>query len=43
MDRIHGWRALHLYPGDDPAELIPRIPRAVLTHGVFLRHPYLCV
>jgi hypothetical protein len=40
MDRIHGWRALHLYPGDDPAELIPRIPRAVLTYGVFLRHPH---
>ncbi|KIE24757.1 hypothetical protein LK08_23070 [Streptomyces sp. MUSC 125] len=40
MDRIHGWRTLHLYPGDDPAELIPRIPRAVHTHGVFLRHPH---
>lgn len=40
MARIHGWRNLHLYPGDDPAELIPRIPRAVHTHGVFLRHPH---
>ncbi|MDQ0408770.1 hypothetical protein ABVB69_38395 [Streptomyces sp. NPDC000349] len=40
MDRIHGWRALHLYPGDDQAELMPRIPRTVLTHGVFLRHPH---
>nr|AAO50118.1 hypothetical protein [Streptomyces violaceoruber] len=40
MARVHGWRNLHLYPGDDPSELIPRIPRAVLTHGVFLRHPY---
>ncbi|MFF7954098.1 hypothetical protein [Streptomyces griseorubiginosus] len=39
MARIHGWRNLHLYPGDDPAVLIPRIPRAVHTHGVFLRHP----
>lgn len=41
MSRIHGWRNLHLYPGDDPSELVPRIPRAVLTHGVFLRHPHL--
>ncbi|MGC4986655.1 hypothetical protein ACLQ18_39700 [Streptomyces sp. DT193] len=40
MDRVHGWRNLHLYPGDAPAELIPRIPRAVHTHGVFLRHPH---
>lgn len=40
MARVHGWRNLHLYPGDDPAELIPRIPRAVHTHGVFLRHPH---
>ncbi|WP_031066286.1 hypothetical protein [Streptomyces sp. NRRL F-5527] len=40
MDRVHGWRNLHLYPGDDPSVLIPRIPRAVLTHGVFLRHPH---
>jgi hypothetical protein len=38
MDRVHGWRNLHLYPGDDPSVLIPRIPRAVHTHGVFLRH-----
>ncbi|WP_030186947.1 hypothetical protein [Streptomyces sp. NRRL S-813] len=29
MARIHGWRNLHLYPGDDPSVLIPRIPRAV--------------
>ncbi|MGW7821923.1 hypothetical protein ACWGLF_28235 [Streptomyces puniciscabiei] len=43
MARIHGWRNLHLYPGDDPAVLIPRIPRAVLTHGVFLNHPHPCV
>ncbi|MEU3064135.1 hypothetical protein [Streptomyces subrutilus] len=40
MARVHGWRNLHLYPGDDPAVLIPRIPRAVHTHGVFLRHPH---
>jgi len=40
MDRVHGWRTLHLYPGDDPAELIPRIPRAVHTHAVLLRHPH---
>ncbi|MGA5364170.1 hypothetical protein [Streptomyces purpurascens] len=40
MDRVHSWRALHLYPGDDPAVLIPRIPRAVHTYGVFLRHPH---
>jgi hypothetical protein len=23
MARIHNWRTLHLYPGDDPSELIP--------------------
>ncbi|MFZ3562847.1 hypothetical protein ACOKM5_43730 [Streptomyces sp. BH097] len=40
MDRSHGWRNLHLYPGDDPTVRIPRIPRAVHTHGVFLRHPH---
>ena len=40
MARVHGWRNLHLYPGDDPSELIPRIPRAVLTWGMFLRHPH---
>ena len=40
MARVHGWRNLHLYPGDDSEVLIPRIPRAVLTHGVFLRHPH---
>lgn len=40
MDRVHGWRTLHLYPGDDPTEIIHRIPRAVLTHGVFLQHPH---
>ncbi|MFE4258245.1 hypothetical protein [Streptomyces sp. NPDC056883] len=40
MSRIHGWRNLHLYPGDDPTDLILRIPRAVHTHGVFLRHPH---
>ncbi|MGW2689503.1 hypothetical protein ACWC6I_40880 [Streptomyces sp. NPDC001414] len=40
MSRVHGWRSLHLYPGDDPSVLIPRIPRAVLTWGVFLRHPH---
>ncbi|MFF3932848.1 hypothetical protein [Streptomyces hirsutus] len=40
MSRVQGWRNLHLYPGDDPSVLIPRIPRAVHTHGVFLRHPH---
>ncbi|MEU5583011.1 hypothetical protein ABZ791_36055 [Streptomyces huasconensis] len=40
MSRTHGWRNLHLYPGNDPSVLIPRIPRAVHTHGVFLRHPH---
>ncbi|WP_456303017.1 hypothetical protein [Streptomyces mirabilis] len=32
-------RVACLYPGDDPVELIPRVPRAFLTEGVFLRHP----
>ncbi|MEV6049226.1 hypothetical protein [Streptomyces xanthochromogenes] len=40
MFRTHGWRNLHLYAGGDPSVLIPRIPRAVHTHGVFLRHPH---
>ncbi|MGW7673917.1 hypothetical protein ACWGJX_43685 [Streptomyces sp. NPDC054775] len=40
MDHAHGWRNLHLYPGDDPSVLIPRIPRAVNAFGVFLRHPH---
>ncbi|WP_432189837.1 hypothetical protein [Streptomyces sp. Tue6028] len=40
MARVHGWRTLHLYPGDDPSKGIPRIPRAVLTWGAFLRHPH---
>ncbi|MFH8993115.1 hypothetical protein [Streptomyces sp. NPDC017940] len=40
MNRMHGWRDFHLYPGDDPAVLIPHIPRAIHTHGVFLRHPH---
>ncbi|MGW0836551.1 hypothetical protein [Streptomyces prunicolor] len=40
MDRVYGWRSLHEYPSDDPSDLIPRIPRAVLAHGVFLRHPH---
>ncbi|MFJ2736099.1 hypothetical protein [Streptomyces sp. NPDC087317] len=39
MARIHGWRNAPV-PGDDPSVLIPRIPRAVHTHGVFLRHPH---
>lgn len=38
MNLVHEWRTLHLYPGDDPEETIQRIPRAVLTWGVFLRH-----
>ncbi|MFE6270479.1 hypothetical protein ACFVQ9_17055 [Streptomyces goshikiensis] len=40
MARIHSWSNLHLYPGGDPSVLIPLIPRAVHTHGVFLRHPH---
>ncbi|WJV51800.1 hypothetical protein [Streptomyces flavofungini] len=40
MARVCTWRNLHLYPGDDPAVLIPRIPRAILTWGVFLKHPH---
>ncbi|MGC5041055.1 hypothetical protein ACLQ2C_36570 [Streptomyces sp. DT73] len=40
MAQVYGWRNLHLYPGDDPSVLIPRIPRAVQTWGAFLRHPH---
>ncbi|MFI8308468.1 hypothetical protein ACIF80_34740 [Streptomyces sp. NPDC085927] len=42
MTRVHGWRNLHLYPDDDPSELIPRLPRAVHIHGFFLRRPKAC-
>ncbi|GGX56424.1 hypothetical protein [Streptomyces chartreusis] len=31
MNRIHGWRSLHLYPGDDSAKGLHCLPRAVLT------------
>lgn len=41
MAHVHGW--CNLYPDDDQSVLIPRIPRAVHTHGVFLRHPHPCV
>lgn len=40
MDRVYGWKNIHLYPGDDPAELIPHIPRAIHTHAVILSHPH---
>ncbi|MEU3953605.1 hypothetical protein AB0F45_14995 [Streptomyces achromogenes] len=40
MDRVYGWKNIHLYPGDDPAELIPHVPRAVHTHAVILSHPH---
>ncbi|MFB8166188.1 hypothetical protein [Streptomyces rubiginosohelvolus] len=40
MQRVHAWTRWCLYPGDDPDEVIPRIPRAVHTHGVFLRRPH---
>ncbi|MGW5928867.1 hypothetical protein ACWF2L_21875 [Streptomyces anulatus] len=38
MAQVHGWRNLHLYLGDAPSETIPRIPCAVQTRGIFLRH-----
>jgi hypothetical protein len=40
LARVYGWRNLHSYPGDDQPDLIPRLPRAVLTHAAFLRHPH---
>ncbi|MDV5143235.1 hypothetical protein R1T08_02650 [Streptomyces sp. SBC-4] len=39
MDRTHGWSRWHLYPGDDPDEAIPRIPRAVHAHAAIHCHP----
>ncbi|MFB7030944.1 MULTISPECIES: hypothetical protein [unclassified Streptomyces] len=39
MDRAHAWTHWCLYPGDDPAETISRIPRAVHTHAVIHCHP----
>jgi hypothetical protein len=42
MAQVHGWRNLHLYPGDDPSVLIPRIPRAVHTRLLTALAP-LCV
>lgn len=40
MGRFHDWRHLHRYPGDDPGEATGRLPRAVHTHAVYLRHPH---
>jgi hypothetical protein len=40
MDRVYGWRTLHLYPGDEPTETIGRLPRAVQAHAVYLHHPH---
>lgn len=40
MDRVQGSRNLRDSPGRRPAGLIPRLPRAVLTYGVFVRHPH---
>ncbi|RPF24761.1 hypothetical protein EDD92_9702 [Streptomyces sp. TLI_185] len=42
MARVHDWRHLHSYPGDDPSEAIDRLPHAVHTHAVYLRHPPAC-
>ncbi|WP_329625885.1 hypothetical protein OG357_38275 (plasmid) [Streptomyces sp. NBC_01255] len=39
MDRAHAWNRWCLYPGDDPDEAIPRIPRAVHAHAAIQRHP----
>ncbi|MFE0776787.1 hypothetical protein [Streptomyces sp. NPDC058861] len=39
MDRVHAWTRWCLYPGDDPDETIPRIPRAVHAHATIHCHP----
>ncbi|MFD9053518.1 hypothetical protein [Streptomyces zaomyceticus] len=39
MDRAHGWTHWCLYPGDDPGEAIPRIPRAVHARAAIQCHP----
>ncbi|MGW4779930.1 hypothetical protein ACWEPA_25115 [Streptomyces filamentosus] len=39
MQRVHAWTRWCLYPGDDPAEVIPRIPRAVHAHATIYCHP----
>ncbi|MFF6794283.1 hypothetical protein ACFY9C_35035 [Streptomyces filamentosus] len=39
MQHVHTWRHWSLYPGDDPDDVIPRIPRAVHTHATLHCHP----
>ncbi|MCZ0983789.1 hypothetical protein O1L60_44290 [Streptomyces diastatochromogenes] len=39
MQRGHAWTRWCLYPGDDPDEAIPRIPRAIHTHAAIHCHP----
>ncbi|MER8233147.1 hypothetical protein [Streptomyces sp. NPDC094049] len=39
MRRVHDWTRWCLYPGDDPDEAIPRIPRALHTHAAIHCHP----
>ncbi|MFE7517115.1 hypothetical protein ACFU8I_38690 [Streptomyces sp. NPDC057540] len=39
MQRVHAWTRWCLYPGDDPDEVIPRIPRAVHAHATIHCHP----
>ncbi|MGW8355557.1 hypothetical protein [Streptomyces wedmorensis] len=38
MERVHAWTHWCLYPGDDPDDVIPRIPRAVHTHATIHTH-----
>ncbi|MFF8280717.1 hypothetical protein ACF05T_32425 [Streptomyces lateritius] len=38
MQRVHAWTRWCLYPGDDPDEVIPRIPRAVHAHATVHCH-----
>ncbi|GGV19831.1 hypothetical protein GCM10010275_71870 [Streptomyces litmocidini] len=39
MRRVHDWTHWCLYPGDDPHEAIPRIPRAVHAHATLRSLP----
>ncbi|MEU9858947.1 hypothetical protein [Streptomyces sp. NPDC047974] len=39
MQRAHAWTRWCLYPGDDPDDVIPRIPRAVHAHATIHCHP----
>ncbi|MFJ5787928.1 hypothetical protein [Streptomyces hydrogenans] len=39
MQQVHAWTRWCLYPGDDPDDVIHRIPRAIHAHATIHCHP----